>query len=172
MSFGLAYDVSLCHSDVMDMTAYVEMLEERLAAAAAVGDESTRRVASLLGDALDAGTRLAIMAALSEFATEVSAVLTDRIVETRLDGAEISAAVSAAPVAEPREDEESGAPESGDTSRVTLRLPDELKVRAGEAAAREGLSLNAWLARAVQDALRTTGARPTRGTRLRGWVEA
>jgi hypothetical protein len=172
MSLRLAYDAKLCHIDVMDMTPYVEMLEERLAAAAAVGDESTRRVASSLGDALDAGTRLALMAALSEFATEVSAVLTDRVVETRLDGTEISAAVSAAPLAERPEHEESAISESGDTSRVTLRLPDELKVRAGEAAAREGLSLNAWLARAVQEALRATGARPSRGTRLRGWVEA
>ena len=162
----------MCHSDVMNIAPYVEMLEERLAAAAAVGDESTRRVASSLGDALEAGTRLAIMAALSEFAAEISAVLTDRVVETRLDGSEISAAVSVAPAAEHREDEESAVLESGDTSRVTLRLPDELNVRAGEAAAREGLSLNAWLARAVQDALRAAGTRQNRGTRLRGWVEA
>jgi len=155
----------------MNMTPYVEMLESRLAAAAAVGDEDTRRVASALADALDAGARLAIMAALSEFAGEVTAALEDRAVEARLDGTEVLAAVAEHPD-RIRHDTDIGLPDGGDTSRVTLRLPDGLKIRAGEAAAREGLSLNAWLARAVQDALRTTSPMPSGGTRLRGWVEA
>lgn len=158
----------------MDVTPYVETIAERLDAAAAVGDEDTRRIASALADALDSGARLAIMAALSEFAAEVNASLPDRSVEARLEGSEISASVSEA-LAEPRASDESAFSDTGDTSRVTLRLPDELKVRAGEAAAREGLSLNSWLARAVQDSLRTRGgeaAPSSRNTRLRGWVEA
>jgi hypothetical protein len=36
---------------------------------------------------------------------------------------------------------------------VTLRLPDGLKARAEAAAARDGLSLNAWLVRAAGQAL-------------------
>ena len=156
----------------MDITPYVEMLEERLAAAAAVGDESTRRVGVVARRRPRGWDPPRDHGGAIEFAAEISAVLTDRVVETRLDGSEISAAVSAAPAAEHREDEESAVLESGDTSRVTLRLPDEL--RSGPARRpRERVSRSTpWLARAVQDALRAAGTRQSRGTRLRGWVEA
>jgi hypothetical protein len=39
-------------------------------------------------------------------------------------------------------------------ARISLRLPDGLKTRAERAAAAEGLSLNAWLVRAVAAGLR------------------
>ena len=45
------------------------------------------------------------------------------------------------------------------TARVTLRLPDPLKAQAEQQAAREGLSVNAWLVRLVATALRA-GPRP------------
>jgi len=44
-------------------------------------------------------------------------------------------------------------PEDDNQSRITLRLPESLKVRAEEAATRIGQSLNAWLVEAVRDAL-------------------
>jgi HicB family len=41
----------------------------------------------------------------------------------------------------------------GGSARITLRLPGNLKNRVDEAAARSGLSVNAWLVQAVQDAV-------------------
>ncbi|MGW2548010.1 toxin-antitoxin system HicB family antitoxin, partial [Kitasatospora sp. NPDC001574] len=64
----------------------------------------------------------------------------------------------------------------GGTARVNLRLPAHLKARAEEAASREGLSVNAWLVRAVSVAV-DGGARPratertrTVGQSITGWV--
>ena len=52
------------------------------------------------------------------------------------------------------------------TARVNLRLPAHLKARAEEAASSEGLSVNAWLVRAVSAAVSTgvTGGTHTRAT--------
>src|SRR5690606_32351076 len=43
---------------------------------------------------------------------------------------------------------------TGDISRVTLRLVEQMKAKAEEAAAANGVSLNSWLSRAVDGALR------------------
>ncbi|MFB8408809.1 toxin-antitoxin system HicB family antitoxin, partial [Streptomyces albidoflavus] len=57
--------------------------------------------------------------------------------------------------------------DEGGTARVNLRLPAHLKARAEEAATTEGLSVNAWLVRAVSAAVDggTAPARPAPGTR-------
>ena len=155
----------------MDITRYVESIDEGLDAAAALGDEETRRTAAALARALNADARLAIMSALSEFALEVSAALPDRVVEARLDGTEVSVSVAEAAV-EPRDaNAEHSSADGRYLTRLTLRLADELKERAVEAAAVDGVSLNTWLARAVQDALRRRDARPPGSNRVRGWVQ-
>ncbi|EST37401.1 hypothetical protein N566_13290, partial [Streptomycetaceae bacterium MP113-05] len=66
--------------------------------------------------------------------------------------------------------------DEGGTARVNLRLPTHLKTRAEEAAAHEGLSVNAWLVRAVSSAVEG-GTRPraperarTLGQNFTGWV--
>ncbi|MFC7582804.1 toxin-antitoxin system HicB family antitoxin [Nonomuraea antimicrobica] len=61
---------------------------------------------------------------------------------------------------------------------MSLRVPEHLKPRIEEAAARDGLSVNAWLVRAVSAALepgaagRRAGPRPAQqtGNRFSGWV--
>lgn len=50
-----------------------------------------------------------------------------------------------------------GGPDVGDISRMTLRLVDQIKGQAEQAAAAQGLSLNSWVAQAVQGALRDAG---------------
>ena len=64
--------------------------------------------------------------------------------------------------------------EEGATTRTTLRLPDELKARVDVAAAAAGISVNAWLVRAVAATLETASARQpvkeTHGARVTGWV--
>jgi HicB family len=62
-------------------------------------------------------------------------------------------------------------------SRINLRMPDHLKARIEQAAASEGLSVNAWLVRAAAAALERTGPprRPERrasqgAQRYTGWA--
>jgi HicB-like protein involved in pilus formation len=160
----------------MDVTPYVTTLEDSLAAAAAAGDEGTRRTATALTAALEPAARLAIMDALSDLALEVTEALGDRTVELRLESGQVRVAVSghSHPVDEPADDP---AEPQDETARITLRLPERLKAQAESAAARERLSLNTWLIRAVQRSVRgaTDPARQAgdpAGHRLRGWVQA
>jgi uncharacterized protein (DUF1778 family) len=62
-------------------------------------------------------------------------------------------------------------------SRINLRMPDHLKARIEQAAASEGLSVNAWLVRAAAAALERTSQsrRPERrapqgAQRYTGWA--
>jgi hypothetical protein len=92
-------------------------------------------------------------------------------VELRLRAGEPELVVTPAP-AEPADDPDpvpaAGPPlpdgEDGATARINLRLPEQLKTAVEQAAARERLSVNAWLVRAAAAAV----ARDERGPRRRG----
>jgi len=168
----------------MDLTPYISALREDLTTAASAGDDQTKRTAAVLAAALEPATRLAIMNALSDLAAEVTAALDDRVVEVRLDGRDVRVAVSGthdAPGAPPPPPPPRPPDPNGDISRITLRLFEQLKSQAERAAAQQGVSLNAWLSQAVQDALyggwdeRGDDWRPRpdprRGRRVRGWVQ-
>jgi hypothetical protein len=66
--------------------------------------------------------------------------------------------------------------DDGATSRINLRLPAHLKQRVEEAAGRDGLSVNAWLIRAIAAAVEPNDRRPRRTRtangpeRYTGWV--
>ena len=168
----------------MDLSRYITQLREDLTSAAAAGDEQTRRTAALLGAAIEPAARLALMNALADLAAEVTDALGDREVDVRLDGRDVRVAVGPHPAAEP-EPEPAGPPprsggmDAGDISRITLRLVEQIKSQAEQAAAAQGVSLNSWVAQAVQGALaghRKPGHRgdwtgDREGKRLRGWVE-
>ncbi len=166
----------------MDLTHYTDGLADDLRAAAALGDDNAQRTAAALAAALEPAARLMLMAALSDVAAEVTAALGDRVVEVRLDGREVRVVAdeqhSAPPVApassapRPRMFEDI----NGDISRVTLRMVEQLKAKAEQAANHDGVSLNAWLSQAVQGALRDAGALDARSATgasklLRGWVQ-
>lgn len=145
----------------MELSPYVSALRENLTAAAAAGDEQIRTAARVLAATLEPAARLAIMNALSDLAGEVTLALEDRVVEVRLDGQDVQVVVTGAP-----NDEQEPADEppptvtdpTGDISRITVRLLEELKTKAEEAAAARGVSLNSFVSQAVQGALRS-GAR-------------
>jgi hypothetical protein len=171
----------------MDLSQYVQQLREDLASAAAAGDEQTQRTGALLGAAIEPAARLAIMNALSDLAAEVTAALGDRVVEVRLDGRDVRVSVSRDEGAEPGPEPGPeppfrgfGGADTGDISRITLRLVEQIKNQAEQAAAAQGMSLNSWVAQAVQGALAGHGKPGRRrgdwtsdreGKRLRGWVE-
>ncbi|WP_214366773.1 toxin-antitoxin system HicB family antitoxin [Pseudonocardia sp. H11422] len=170
----------------MDVSQYVTQLREDLSSAAAAGDEQTRRTAALLGAAIEPAARLAIMNALADLAAEVTAALGDRVVEVRLDGRDVRVAVSPDAAAEHETPEPrptyaaAGGPDAGDISRITLRLVEQIKSQAEQAAAAQGVSLNSWVSQAVQGALsgkqgrrghRVDRGRGDDGRRVRGWVQ-
>ena len=73
----------------MELTPYVTTVEDSLVAAAAAGDDATRRTATALAAALEPATRLAIMDALSDLAMEVTDALGDRTVDLRLEPGQV-----------------------------------------------------------------------------------
>lgn len=178
----------------MDLTPYVETLHRQLAVAAQAGGEDTRALAERLTGALDAATRLLLLEALSAAASEITRDLAPGSVEVRLRGRDPDFVVTPPPTdpspdsgddrAWPSMTAGAAAPpaaaegdEPGGTSRITLRLPEHLKPHIDEAAAHAGLSVNAWLVRAVSAALEPHARRPRPvpdgrqvGRRFTGWV--
>ncbi len=171
----------------MDLSRYVTQLRDDLASAAAAGDEQTQRTAALLGAAIEPAARLALMNALSDLAAEVTAALPDHVVEVRLNGRDVNVSVSddgTATTPEPESGPFGGfggfGADAGDISRITLRLVEQIKGQAEQAAAAQGVSLNSWVAQAVQGALAGRLGRPGRdqqgkrgrdGRRIQGWVQ-
>ena len=142
----------------MDITPYVERLRTDLAQAAAAGDEQVRDAAERLTLALDPSLRLALMEALSQAAAEITTEMRAGSVDVRLTGRELEfvvedAAPPPAPAAHRRRpaDEEE---DDGATARITLRLPESVKTRAEELAAKSGSSLNTWIVNVLRAATR------------------
>lgn len=201
----------------MDLTPYIQNLRDDLLAAASVGDEEVRRAAVLLTGAVEPAARLAIMAALSDLAAEVTGALQQRTdigsarqtsVELRLDGRDVRVSVTSHTTSDPAgarsdepggrrraaDDQPDGAEEgqptgedwrravhdaSGELSRTTVRLFNELKTQAEQAAADQGVSLNTYISRAVADSVRSAvpgksgnGRRGRSDRKVTGYVRA
>jgi hypothetical protein len=148
------------------MARYLAGLESDLASVAAVGDRETASAAGRLLQALRGSAGLRLLELLGEAALELNAQLPSGHVEVRLAGQDPSLVFVAA--------EEAEAPVSvaddGLSARITLRLPESLKASVEAAAAREGISVNSWLVRA----LARTVAPPVQrgGNRLRGFAQS
>ncbi|WP_127503478.1 hypothetical protein [Actinoplanes solisilvae] len=143
----------------MDLTPYLETLRGDLAAAAAPAGPETTRAAELLGHALEASARLALLEALSDAAAEITTRLPEASVEVRLRGREADLVVTQhapSPPVPPSPPAAPVPPDSGDLSRLTLRMPESLKTHVEQTAAAEGISVNAWLVRAVTAAVQAS----------------
>lgn len=144
----------------MDLRKYTDRLRDDLVAAAALGDEETRRTAAALAAAIEPSARLLLLSALSDFAAAISAELDSEQVSVRLDGTDIAVDVRRDPAGAKAPHDAKDAPYSsfedvtGDISRVSLRLMEQIKAKAEEAASQNGVSLNSWVSQAVQGALR------------------
>lgn len=168
----------------MELSPYIHDFRVGLLAAAEANGEEARALADRLVAPVEAMSRLVLLEALSAAAAEITSDLAPGSVEVRLRGLDPEFVVTSPPVAARGEPDRgagatapSPAPEGDDGSmaRTTLRLPEHLKQRVEDAAARDGLSVNAWLVRAVDDALNTRGAGrssgpATAGQRLTGWA--
>jgi hypothetical protein len=139
----------------MDITPYVDSLRKDLAAAVVGAGDEIRQAAERIGFALDPATRLALMEAISQAAAEITAELPSGSVDVRLSGRELDFVVQAgaapAPPAPPAPPTPEEADEGG-LARITLRIPESVKNRAEDRAARAGDSLNTWLVKVVRAA--------------------
>jgi Arc-like DNA binding domain len=151
----------------MDLSPYIESVRTGVAKASSLADEQTQHVAERLGTAIESSTRLALIQALSDAAGTISADLAPSSVELRMIGTDPEfvvtvqtgeaeptllmpeAEVASAEASEPSSTETDEEP----VARITLRLPQSVKSRVDEVASSEGISTNAWLIRAVMDAL-------------------
>ena len=156
----------------MDLQPYVDGVRHELGVAAAAGGPEATALADRLTAPLDSAIRLALLEALSDAAEEITRELAPRSVEVRLRGRDpeftVSSGVEELPeqvAAVPEADEDGG------TWRVSLRMPDSLRSAVEASARADGLSVNAWLVRAVAAAL--GGSRPRRANtdkNFSGWV--
>jgi HicB family len=147
----------------METAKFVEKLERDLASVAALGGDAVADAAERLIQALRGSAGLRLMEALGEAALEISAQLPEGHVEVRLVGPDPQLVyVPAEPAEAP-----TVPPEDGLTARITLRLPESLKRDLEQAAGQVGVSLNAWLVRALS----SSTAPPPRRTsnRLTGY---
>ena len=64
-------------------------------------------------------------------------------------------------------------PAPGDdlSARITLRLPEALKVQIEAVASSEGVSVNAWIVRALSRSLEPRRGRARSGNRLQGFAQ-
>lgn len=142
----------------MDITPYVESLRRDLMAAADAAGPEARASAERLAFALDPAARLALMEAVSQAAAEITAEMPAGGVDVRLNGRELDFVVESGPAPTPEtpgplagdEDED----DDGNVARITLRIPESVKTKAEDMAARSGSSLNTWLVNVVRAATR------------------
>ncbi|WP_037911167.1 hypothetical protein [Actinacidiphila yeochonensis] len=153
----------------MNLTPYVDNLRQELAVAADAGGDEARALAERLTTPLESAFRLTLLNALSAAMSEVTRELAPGSVDVRLRGLDPEFVVTPPPAPElfhetqalasapaapasptPPTDAEA---DDGAMARINFRLPAHLKGRAESAAAAEGLSVNAWLVRAVSTAL-------------------
>jgi hypothetical protein len=150
----------------MNLTIVLEGLQQDLQRLSELGDERSAQVAQRLGDALSSDLRLKLFDLLSQAAVELSAKLPSGHVEVRLAGQEPELVFVDAPAAEA-----GGVASEELSARISLRLPESLKASVEKAADREGISVNAWLVRAVA---RAADSRPVHvgGKRLSGYARS
>src|SRR3954451_16096576 len=165
----------------MDLSPYVEYLRDELATAAeARGDEAVAAARRLSGP-LEPAVRLMLRDALSAAADEITSELAPGSVELRLRSGDPEFVVTPAVADEAAAGADEGPPppladaDDAATARINVRLPEPLKARIEQAAARERLSVNTWVVRAAAAALDGPGGGRRRrsggaGESYTGWV--
>jgi HicB family len=147
----------------MKMSLVVEGLRSDALAVGDLGDDVVAEVAERIAAVLARTASSRILDLLSDVAAELSAELPEGRIEIHLVGDDVELAyVDEGPRAAESDAELS--------ARITLRLPDDLKARVEESAARDGVSVNGWVLRALERGTFTSKARSGRaGSRLRGY---
>jgi hypothetical protein len=153
----------------MDIDRHVHAIQADLAAASALGDEATAAAGERLAAAVSASLQLRLLDVLTDASLALNAQLSSGHVEVRLAGRNPDLVV-----VDDRSDEAENAPTPGDdlSARITLRLPEGLKVQIEAVSSSEGVSTNAWIVRALSRALEPRRDRTRSGKRLQGYAQS
>jgi len=150
----------------MQLEGHIQAIQQELAAAAGRGDEEAAEVARRMGEALHASLHLHLLDLLGEAALEIAGQLESARVEVRLAGREPELVVIGDEVPD------TGQVGAGEefSGRITLRLPESLKSSIEAAAAREGISTNAWLVRTIARSVDRHSSKRSRN-RMQGYAQ-
>jgi hypothetical protein len=151
----------------MELSDFAAKLRGELTSITRFAGEDVTRAAELLTEALDSSVRLILLDVLSAAAADITARLSDTVVQVRLADGEPTFVVMTAPAEAEYEEQARPAAAGGDQepgARLTLRLPDSLKARIEAAAAQSGVSVNTWLVRTASRAVEE----PARGAQAAG----
>ena len=145
----------------MDLSEYAESLRRELTSITRFAGEDIARAAEMLAETLDSSVRLALLDVLSAAAEEITASLDGATIDVRLSGTEPEFVVNVAHSPEETY-ADTDVPDEAGNARITLRLSEGLKTRVEAAAGSGGVSVNAWLVRAISRALEPApgGPRP------------
>jgi predicted HicB family RNase H-like nuclease len=140
----------------MDLNIHIDNLRRELVAVANTGNPEIVKAGELLAKAVESAARLGLIEVLSDAAEEVTGNLAAQNypaeVQVRIRGREVEMAVTPPPA--PQAAEQQAEPEPDPTesysARFTLRMPEQVKAHVEQAAAAEGMSVNAWIVRAIR----------------------
>src|SRR4051794_29347127 len=129
----------------MELQTYITQVRSQLQAAAALGDDRAREIAAVLGAAAQPAVQLALVAAVSAAADEVTAALLDVPGAPTVTARLSSDGTGSEVLFEVRHHEESPAPspppeDSEASARISLRLGEALKADIETAARADGVS--------------------------------
>jgi HicB-like protein involved in pilus formation len=151
----------------MQLQRFIDALRADLNAVAELGDDATAEAASRITLTLQASVGLRLLDALSEMALELNEKLPAGHVEVRLTGQDPQFVY----VSDEPEPPAAGGDEAY-TARITLRLPEALKTSVEDAAAKEGVSVNTFIVRALSRSGWGFSGGPTRShNRLQGYAQ-
>lgn len=150
----------------MELDGHIQAIQEDLATTAALGDETTTEAARRVSEAMASTLHLHLLDLLGEVALEIGGQIESGRVEVRLAGREPELVV----VLDETSQANHVTPGEEYSGRITLRLPESLKVGVEAAAAQEGLSTNAWLVRTITRTLDHRSPRRSRN-RLQGYAQ-
>jgi hypothetical protein len=131
----------------MQMSQFIEALQADLRELAEIGGDELVQATNRLGGAVKQSATLRLIDALTQVALDLSSQMPNGHVEVRLSGQDPQLLYVEEQAAEPI------AGEDGLAARISLRLPESLKGAIEAAAEAEGVSVNAWLVRALQRAV-------------------
>jgi hypothetical protein len=137
----------------MDLSEYAESLRRELTAITRFASADIAQAAEMLSETLDSTVRLALLDVLSAAADEITASLDGATVDVRLTGTEPEFVVNMTRTQDDAAQDAGEAADEAGNTRVTLRISDSMKTRVEAAALSAGLSVNAWLVRAIGRAL-------------------
>ena len=152
----------------MQTAQFIEGLQADLRELAQLGGDELVQATQRLEGAVKQSATLRLIDALAQVALEVSSQLPNGHVDVRLAGQDPELVY----VEEQGEEPQAQAAEDGLNARITLRLPESLKVALEKAADAEGVSVNAWLVRALQRSVSSGGRAVRSGKRITGYARS